>query len=32
MINVGVSVMRTLGFNGKAYPLSDDIRGISAIY
>ena len=26
------SVMRETGFNGKAYPLSDDISGISAIY
>lgn len=27
-----ISVMRATGFNGKAYPLSDDISGISAIY
>ncbi len=27
-----VSVMRATGFNGKAYPLSDDIAGISDIY
>ena len=27
-----ISVMRKTGFNGKAYPLSDDISGISAIY
>lgn len=26
------SVMRESGFNGKAYPLSDDILGISSIY
>lgn len=26
------SVMRALDFNRKAYPLSDDIKGISAIY
>ncbi len=26
------SVMRATGFNGKAYPLSDDISGISALY
>ena len=30
--NVGKSVMRATGFNGRAYPLSDDIKGISAIY
>ncbi len=30
--NESISVMRALGFNGKAYPLADDIRGISAIY
>lgn len=27
-----ISVMRATGFNYKAYPLSDDISGISAIY
>ncbi len=27
-----ISVMRGSGFNGKAYPLSDDIAGISALY
>ncbi|MDR2043475.1 MAG: matrixin family metalloprotease [Clostridium sp.] len=27
-----ISVMRATGFNNKAYPLSDDIAGISAIY
>ena len=27
-----ISVMRANGFNGKAYPLSDDIAGISALY
>ena len=27
-----VSVMRETGFNGKAYPLSDDIQGINALY
>lgn len=27
-----ISVMRDTGFNGKAYPLSDDISGIAAIY
>lgn len=27
-----ISVMRALGFNNKAYPLSDDIAGISNIY
>jgi hypothetical protein len=30
--NVAKSVMRASGFNGKAYPLSDDIAGIKAIY
>ena len=30
--NNSISVMRETGFNGKAYPLSDDIAGISAIY
>ena len=28
----GVSVMRRLGFNGKAKPLSDDIAGIRELY
>lgn len=27
-----ISVMRTYGFNNKAYPLSDDIEGITALY
>ena len=27
-----ISVMRALGFNGKPYPLEDDIEGISAKY
>ncbi len=27
-----VSVMRAIGFNNKAYPLSDDIAGIKALY
>ncbi len=27
-----ISVMRATGFNGKAYPLSDDIAGINVIY
>lgn len=27
-----ISVMRALGFNNKAYPLSDDIEGITALY
>lgn len=30
--NNSISVMRATEFNGKAYPLSDDIAGISAIY
>lgn len=30
--NNSVSVMRAKGFNGKAYPLSDDKAGISAKY
>ena len=27
-----ISVMREFNFNGKAYPLSDDKKGIAAIY
>lgn len=30
--NDSISVMRELGFNNKAYPLSDDIKGIKAKY
>lgn len=30
--NDSIAVMRQYGFNGKAYPLSDDKAGISAIY
>ena len=30
--NESKSVMRALGFNKKAYPLSDDINGIKAKY
>lgn len=30
--NDSISVMRALGFNNKAYPLSDDIKGIKAKY
>lgn len=30
--NNSISVMRELGFNGKPYPLSDDKKGIAAIY
>ena len=31
-INNSISVMRETGFNNKAYPLSDDILGISYLY
>ena len=31
-IKNSISVMREYGFNNKAYPLSDDIQGISYIY
>ncbi|WP_425757484.1 matrixin family metalloprotease [Ihubacter sp. rT4E-8] len=27
-----ISVMRAVGFNDKAYPLSDDIAGIKKLY
>lgn len=30
--NVSIAVMRAIDFNGKAYPLSDDISGIKAKY
>ncbi len=30
--NESISVMREYGFNEKAYPLSDDKAGITAIY
>lgn len=30
--NADIAVMRATGFNGKAYPLSDDKSGIAAIY
>lgn len=30
--NNSISVMREVGFNNKAYPLSDDINGINALY
>ena len=32
LLKNSTSVMRANGFNGKAYPLSDDIAGISALY
>nr|WP_297939468.1 matrixin family metalloprotease [uncultured Lachnoclostridium sp.] len=31
-VNMSAAVMRATGFNGKAYPLSDDISGINALY
>lgn len=30
--NESISVMRALGFNGKAYPLTDDMAGLNAKY